>query len=374
MAINTPKVIVISHLPLPYDGIGSWTTLYDYYLTTDTHQIDYIICPEPKKRYKDITYSCTRTSTVQKIKNKLGTSKSYERIFKALDEVLEKEDAVIIKIIDNAGVVLPLKAYLNDNYQTKHCYLQFYYHGFPPFFGNPKGRLFFAALDETILLTHASYKDHLAYYTDLPCAFSVLHNGIDGNLFFKLDHAPRAALRLSLGITPKEQVFLWLSQDRPKKGLDFILKIWNSFYKNNPQCKLWVIGADRAENLSGVTFYGKIPNQELSQYYQAADVYLYPTLCKEGFGLTLTEAMKSGCYCIASANGGIPEVVQHGKLAVLISNPNYRQEWEDAMNKTVELFAENKLQDVFKVPENLYNLSTWCAELNTIITKAKDTF
>ncbi len=369
-----PKVLLISHFPLPYEGIGSWTTLYDYYLKTDSHVIDYIICPEPTEKYTDVEYAFVKASTVHKIKRKLGASKTYEQIFDALDTILEKENSIIIKIIDNAGLVLPLRAYLEEKHIAKQCYLQFYYHGFPPFFGNPRGRMFFAAIDEAILLTHASYKAHLDYYTDMPCAVSVLHNGVDSTLFFKPDDASKVELRSSLGVSQEQQVFLWVSQDRPKKGLDFILKVWKLFYKEHNHCVLWVVGAHRDIAIEGVVFFGKVPNHELPKYYQATDVYLYPTLCKEGFGLTLIEALKSGCYCIASANGGVPEVVDHGKLAALVTHPNYRSEWLDAMRVSVSLFHEKKLKQAYTIPDEIYGLKTWCAQLTKIIEDAKKTF
>lgn len=369
-----PKVILISHFSLPYEGVGSWTTMYDYYLKTDTHVVDYIICPETTEKHTGVTYAFAKASTVHKIKRKLGASKTYEQIFNALDTILEKENSVIIKIIDNAGLVLPLRDFIEEKYPAKHCYLQFYYHGFPPFFGNPKGRIFFAAIDEAVLLTEASYKAHLDYYTDMPCAVSVLHNGVDSSLFFKLDTPSKISLRSSLGVSQEQQVFLWVSQDRPKKGLDFILKVWKLFYKENNHSVLWVVGANRDIAIEGVTFYGKIPNHELPKYYQAADVYLYPTLCKEGFGLTLIEALKSGCYCIASANGGVPEVVQNGKLAVLITHPNYRNEWLKAMEDSAVLFHEKKLQKIGTIPNEMYGLETWCSQLTEIIQEAKKTF
>jgi glycosyltransferase involved in cell wall biosynthesis len=38
------------------------------------------------------------------------------------------------------------------------------------------------------------------------------------------------------------------------------------------------------------------------------------SLWKEGFVIVLAEALKSSCYCIASNQGGIHEVLQFGKI------------------------------------------------------------
>jgi hypothetical protein len=43
------NVIVMSHLPLPYKGIGSWTNIYSQYLKGDNSQVTHIVCPKFKR-------------------------------------------------------------------------------------------------------------------------------------------------------------------------------------------------------------------------------------------------------------------------------------------------------------------------------------
>ena len=117
-----------------------------------------------------------------------------------------------------------------------------------------------------------------------------------------------------------------------------------------------------------VRFLGKIQNQELPKFYQMADCYLFPTLWHEGFGLTLIEALHSGCYCIASALGGIPEVLQYGKLGKLIENPHFQQEWEEAILD----FLNQKEGNNIVIPKTLYSTQSWNTGMNTIIENAKN--
>lgn len=362
-----PQVILISQIPLPYSNIGSWSTLYHNYLTNN-HQIDYIICEKPEILYPEIQYGIAANTNLLKFQKKISKNK-YLGYFKALEKILEKDEKFIIQIIDNFGIVKPLINFLEKSGKRNKCYLQFFYHGFAPFYENFLGRWFFENIDEMVLLTNDSYKVHKEYYTVLPTKFSVLHNGIDTSKFHKITFEEKENLKKQLGVTNKK-VFIWCSQDRPKKGLDFILDAWKRINKQNQDTVLLVIGANREIKMEGVTFLGKIPNNDLPKYYQIADCYLFPTLWHEGFGLSLIEALHSGCYCIASANGGVPEVLQYGKLGKLIENPNFIEEWITV----IESFLEEKETYKSEILENLYSMQNWNDGMNTIIKNAKKNF
>ena len=150
--------------------------------------------------------------------------------------------------------------------------------------------------------------------------------------------------------------------------MDFILDIWKKIHLCNKNTVLLVVGATRNSPMDGVQFFGKIPNQELPKYYQMADCYLFSTLCHEGFGLSLIEALHCGCYCIASSMGGVPEVLQYGKLGKLIENPHFQQEWEAAILD----FLNQKEGNNIVIPKTLYSTQSWNSGMNTIIENAKN--
>lgn len=57
-----------------------------------------------------------------------------------------------------------------------------------------------------------------------------------------------------------------------------------------------------------VIFTGYVPDEDLPGLYNAADLFVYPSLY-EGFGLPLLEAMACGCPVIASNSSSLAEVV-----------------------------------------------------------------
>lgn len=370
--MKSVKTILITQFALPYDGIGSWTTMYNYYLN-QAHHIDIIIGPTPQQQLEGITYYSTEKNLIDKLQGKWSSANRYQHIFKILKAVIKEDHKYIIQLIDNHGIVVPLHLFLKELKLRAQCYLQFFYHGYTPFYGNFESRSFFEALDEHVMLTHASYKAHQNQYTQLPCSFSVLPNGVDSNTFYKPDALEKQQHRKTLGIEAHTLLFVWCSKDRPKKGLDFILQVWKQLLQTHADIQLWVIGTERVIDIPQVKVIGKVPNAELPKYYQAADFYLFPTLCQEGFGLSLVEAIKCNCYAIASANGGVPEVLNHGTYGKLIENPNFREEWVEAITQAITAYKANGLKNPYTeaIPSHLYDIKQWCLLMNTHIEKAK---
>lgn len=63
--------------------------------------------------------------------------------------------------------------------------------------------------------------------------------------------------------------------------------------------------------LSGVECLGKVPHDRVSALYRSHDLFVFPSIWQEPFGLTPLEAMASGIPVISTVNGGHGEFVQH---------------------------------------------------------------
>jgi glycosyltransferase involved in cell wall biosynthesis len=372
------KTILILNTPMPYSKIGSWTTMYNYYLQSNNHQFDYIVCPKPDvPLFDNIFYSFIKPKTLySKLKAKFKFEHRLQNYFSALDKIIQNNQKYIIHIVDNSGLVIPLNYYLKTKHDLKNFYVQYFYQGHPPIIANPNESKFYESINEMLFLTKMSYKAHLNYYRDFPCKVSILNNATNSNHFFKLDNNTKELQKQKIGIT-KKIVFIWCSQDRPKKGLHLILEAWKKIYeKYNHEVQLLIVGIDREINQDGVNVIGRVPNNELAIYYQISDFYLFSTLCREGFGIVLAEALKCGCYCIASNQGGVPEVLEFGKLGKIIENPNFVNEWVEAIEESIEDYKSNNYQNPYYQTSfnKLYDLEIWSEELNTLLRNAKQSF
>jgi len=80
-----------------------------------------------------------------------------------------------------------------------------------------------------------------------------------------------------------------------------------------------------------IIFLGYVPDEELRLLYNAASLYIYPSL-SEGIGLTVLEAMACGTPVITSNTSSLPEVA--GDAAILI-DPTSPAEMAQAMTKVL---------------------------------------
>ncbi|WP_431158312.1 glycosyltransferase family 4 protein [Winogradskyella poriferorum] len=366
------EVILISELPLPFHKVASWTRMYDYLFRKSDQPFDHIVCPEVNEKLKGISYEFIRDiNVVDKIKNRLPSKTLYNNYIEALERIIDPDKRYVIQIVDNSGIVVPINKFLSKKFDRKDFYIQYYFHGFAPIVSINKGDKFLGAIDEFFFLTQLSYQEYLKFYNSCPFKARIIHNGIDIEKFKPVSESDKLNLRLELGLNNDEIIFTWCSQDRPKKGLHIALEAFKEVHKTNPKTKLIVVGINRVINQSGVINTKRIPNEDLAKYYQLSDIFLFPTLWKEGFGIVLAEAMHCGCYIIASDQGGVREVLGNGKYGKLIDKPNLVEEWVNAMHFSVEELKSKGNQYNKKVPEGLYSIESWYQNMTMAITEAK---
>lgn len=136
-----------------------------------------------------------------------------------------------------------------------------------------------------------------------------------------------------------ELVLLFVGRLVEKKGVkDLLLAYSQLTNEQRSQTQLWIIGdgseksalemLSRSLQLENkVTFWGKLPNEQLPDYYAAADIFIAPSITDsagdtEGQGITLVEAMASATAIISTDTGGISEVIEHNETGLLIPPNN----------------------------------------------------
>ena len=114
----------------------------------------------------------------------------------------------------------------------------------------------------------------------------------------------------------------------PKKGLRVLLEAVAQLRKQSsvPGCQLLIVGdgpaygslCERAERMGlapWVVFAGM--RRDVAGLLPLLDIFVLPSLY-EGFGIAILEAMAAGRPVVATAVGGIPEVVVHGETGLLV--------------------------------------------------------
>ncbi|NLB96282.1 MAG: glycosyltransferase, partial [Armatimonadetes bacterium] len=132
-------------------------------------------------------------------------------------------------------------------------------------------------------------------------------------------------------------VLVTVSRLLERKGHDVVLRALPRIAAAVPEVAYLVAGTGPREpvlrRLAGelgvaerVVFAGRVPDEELADYYGAADVFIHPNRelpngDVEGFGIVFLEANAAGKPVIGGNSGGTPDAVVDGVTGFLI-DPN----------------------------------------------------
>ena len=126
---------------------------------------------------------------------------------------------------------------------------------------------------------------------------------------------------------------LFVGQVRLEKGVDKLIQSVIEVSRHR-KIRLNIIGSGNAEawlrrktkGIKFINWIGFIPNQEnVAEYYAAADIVVLPTRWDEAFSYIPIEAFSAGTPIIASRAGGTPEIVEHGKTGYLFDVGHFDQ-------------------------------------------------
>lgn len=142
----------------------------------------------------------------------------------------------------------------------------------------------------------------------------LIYNGIDLDVF----HPGEAGDRGSAPESATTILFV-AGPNNPTKGLADLLPAFLRLRQAHPGLRLRVVG-DPPEGLAGVEgveIAGRVPREDMPAEYRRGDLFVLPTLA-DNTPVTLMEAMASGLPVVATAVGGIPEMVVPGVTGRLV--------------------------------------------------------
>ncbi len=190
------------------------------------------------------------------------------------------------------------------------------------------------SFDAVWTLTEASYRLDRSRISAYEPLVKVLPNFVDEERFAPPSREENMASRAGWALPSGSSVVLLLSRLVPKKGAHLILHSWPRVLREVPNAYLWIVGAgDRdyegylrdlvqALGIGGnVRLQGAVAPDSTVSCYQAADLYLLPTLASEGMSTALLEAMACGLPCIVSSDQSAREHYTDREV-FLVPDPN----------------------------------------------------
>jgi len=181
---------------------------------------------------------------------------------------------------------------------------------------------------DAIVINSESLRSEIQRYLEVDKGkLKLVYEAVDHDLFRPGNaDAARAHVGRRYGVT--KPFVLFVSTLWPYKNCDGLLRAWALSRAELGDRQLAIVGGSQdekyvaslhalAEELGisrDVVFVGKVPLEETVRFYQAADVFVYPSV-NETFGLPILEAMACGCPVVTSDVSAMPETA--GGAAVL---------------------------------------------------------
>jgi glycogen synthase len=182
--------------------------------------------------------------------------------------------------------------------------------------------------DAVIAVSQETRNDVLRLFSVDPDKVKVLHNGIDLNQY---RHNPQVDALVKHGVDPEQPYVLFVGRITRQKG---IIHLVNAIPYIDPSIQVVLCAgapdtpeiaremATRVAEVSadrpGVIWIQEmLPKDQVIQYYSNATVFCCPSVY-EPFGIINLEAMACETAVVASAVGGIPEVVVPGETGLLV--------------------------------------------------------
>ena len=184
------------------------------------------------------------------------------------------------------------------------------------------------AADAIVAVSRGTRDDVLAHFSVAPERVHVIHNGIDAS-FFAPDASSEALARY--GIDPDVPYILFVGRITRQKGIVHLVRaigkldpgigvVLAAGQPDTPALAAEVeagVAAARRDRSNVVWIPQMLSREEIRQLYSHAALFVCPSVY-EPFGITNLEAMACERPVVATAVGGIPEVVVDGETGLLV--------------------------------------------------------
>lgn len=147
----------------------------------------------------------------------------------------------------------------------------------------------------------------------------------------------------------KEKSIIMAAYFNDNKAPDLLLKAWKKLKDRYPDWHVYMLGNGEVERFrkmaeemgltDSVTFTGYVVGKERDDYFRKASIYCMCSY-EEGFPMVVLEAWAYGICLITTPVGGLPDVLENGKNALVFDFGD----WEKLACQLERLMTEEKLR------------------------------
>ncbi len=189
--------------------------------------------------------------------------------------------------------------------------------------------------DAVIAPSEQSARDARREYFLGPNRIFASVNGVDVSRFRPLGEEGKVA-RAKLGLSGSKRMVFTASRLIRGKGLHLLIRAFSAILREVPEAFLVIAGVGPAKQqlvslaeetgiAEHVLFLGYVSQEELPALYSTCDLFVYPTMLYESFGISVAEAMSCACPVVAARSGGIATSIDH-KVNGFLYSPHRAEE------------------------------------------------
>jgi glycosyltransferase involved in cell wall biosynthesis len=184
--------------------------------------------------------------------------------------------------------------------------------------------------DRIVVLSEFSREQVGTYYPFAEPKLAKIPGGVDLKRFHPA--SDRRAVREELGLPFDRPVVFTARRLVPRMGLENLLEAVSQVKAVFPDVYLAIAGRGRLETElrkraqwlglgDGVEFLGFVGDDDLVKHYQAADLFVLPSIAFEGFGLVTLESLACGTPVLGTPVGATPEILRPLAPQLVLAGP-----------------------------------------------------
>jgi len=222
-------------------------------------------------------------------------------------------------------------------------------------------------VDKIIAISNSTKRDIIHFFGCPEEKIQTIYLGKD-EIFFPIHESEKEKFKERYNLNFPYILYVGVLQ--PRKNIPNLIKAFNIFKKMGMPHKLVIAGGkgwqftdifktvQELHLQNEVIFTGFIPYEDLPGLYNAAELFVFPSIY-EGFGIPALEAMACGIPVITSNSSSLPEIV--GETGVMVDPYNLEQL---AHSMKEVLTDESYKKEIIKNGLQRANLFSWkrCAE------------